>query len=458
MIPSNVEPISITSIRGKDVGPTVEWFDQHKQSFYLLGWSYLRNQQQMEELFYRSILKVHKDLPRFKSETSFELWVTSIFITTCRELSEDNSLQATEESVPIQDVFKVFGQLKEYEREVMVLSYVKGFSKEEVAQLLQISIEKVKELLFAGIQSLRKEMGYGSGFNGCKEYHKDYIDYLEKTMDREKKIDFEIHIYHCPDCQEDLDTFQDVMLTMSNLKERMRDFHVPSDFMENIKDRLAEKEKLKKQKIKKRKRVGLVCVSVFALVVGIGFFTGTFTNLYYTWTEDDQQLRAFLQHDLGERLDLEAESEGVKIKIKSAIADDVQTLVFYEIEDTNDDNQYVMDFHDGILVENEYEIMDLANYPRYSPPDLESDVNNEKKNLYHGKISLRPLVTDNGTIQLKITKLHKLIRNASNVGAYEMENKTGEWSFEIPVTKQTSTEYVLDEETEVEGIPVALIS
>ena len=41
------------------------------------------------------------------------------------------------------------------------------------------------------------------------------------------------------------------------------------------------------------------------------------------------------------------------------------------------------------------------------------------------------------------------IRVNENMG-YE----TGEWNFEIPVTKQPSIEYALDEETEVEGIPV----
>jgi hypothetical protein len=35
-----------------------------------------------------------------------------------------------------------------------------------------------------------------------------------------------------------------------------------------------------------------------------------------------------------------------------------------------------------------------------------------------------------------------------------MEYETGEWNFEIPVTKNPSVEYSLDEETEVEGIPV----
>ncbi|MBV7506780.1 DUF4179 domain-containing protein [Bacillus sp. sid0103] len=458
MSPAKIDSISITTLEEKGEESIVDWFDQHKQSFYPLGWSYLRTQQQMEELFYRSIIKVHKELPRFKRETAFETRVTSIFIHTCRELSDNRSLQASEESEPRQDLFKALDQLKEYEKEAIVLTYVKGLSKEEAAHLLQVSVEKMKEHLFSGIQSLKKEMGYGSALNGCKEYHKEYIDYLERAMDRSKKVGFEVHIYHCQECQEDLASFQDVMLTMLNLTERIEDSHVPSDFMENVKARLAEKEMHRQLKNNKRKRMGIVFASVFALLMGIEVFTGSFTNLYYTWTEEDQQLRAFLQQDLGERLNLEAESNGVKIKINSAIADDVQTLVFYEIEDTDEDNQYVMNYDDGVLVENEYEIMSHEANQKYYPPDLQSDVNNEEKNVYQGKISLLPLSKDNGTIKLKITRLQKLIRDSSDrnsLMAYENKDyETGEWNFEIPVTKQPSIEYALDEETKVEGIPV----
>ncbi|MDF2791476.1 MAG: hypothetical protein K0S80_4578, partial [Neobacillus sp.] len=152
MIP-NEEPISITKIKGKGYESLVDWFDLHKQSFYTLGWSYLRNQQQIEELFYRSIIKVHKQLPRFKSETSFETWVTSIFIQTCRELSDGRGLQASKESEAQQELFNTLDQLKENEKEAMVLTYIKGISKEEGAKLLQVSVEKMKELLFSGIQS-----------------------------------------------------------------------------------------------------------------------------------------------------------------------------------------------------------------------------------------------------------------------------------------------------------------
>ncbi|MFJ5715999.1 sigma-70 family RNA polymerase sigma factor [Neobacillus sp. NPDC093127] len=456
MIPVKIDPMSITTISEKGMESIVDWFDQHKQSFYTLGRSYLSNQQQMEELFFRSIIKVQKELPRFKSETSFETWVTSKFIDNCRELSEDRSLQASEESEQHKDLFKALDHLQADEKEALLLTYLKGISQEDTAHLLHISLEKMKALLFSGIQSLRKELGSGP-FNGCKEFHKDYIDYLERALDRSKRIDFEIHIYHCQDCQEDLATFQDVMLTMINLTETMEDFQVPPDFMENVKVRLAEKEKHRQQKKQKRKRMGIVFTSVIALLLGIGYFTGTFTNLYYTWTEDNQELRAFLQQGLGERLNLEAESGGIKIRIKSAIADEFQTLVFYEIEDTAADNQYVMDYHDGVSVKNEYEIMRRETFTKYYPPDLNLDVNN-KANVYQGKLGLLPLSTDNGTIKLKVTRLQKLIHNSPDRNAFragtEMEYEFGDWNFEIPVSKQPSIEYALDEETEIEGIKV----
>lgn len=446
------DPTSITRIKEKDVESIFDWFEQNQRLFYTLGRCYLRHRQQLEEVFYQSIIKVHKELPRFNGETSLDMWITSIFIHICREFSDNSSLQVSEEGEASQDLFRALDQLKEDEKEAVVLTYVKGIPQKEVAHLLQVSVEKVKELLFSGIQSLRKEMGFGSSFNGCKEYHKYYIDYLERNLDRPKKIDFEMHLYHCQNCQEDLGTFQEVMVSLAG---KIEDFHMPAGFMENVKDRLKAKEKQRQKKSKKRKKMGLVFASVCALLIAIEVFTGSFTNLYYTWTEEDEQLRTFLQQGLGKRLNLEAESNGVKIKIKSVIADDIQTLVFYEIEDTDKDNQYIMSYNGGAFVENEYEIMNHKIFPRYSPPDLTSDLNNKKKNVYQGKISLLPLIKDEETIKLNITTLQRLSRDASdqnNITGAEPE--TGEWNFEIPVTKQPLIEYELDQETEVEGMPI----
>lgn len=154
-------------------------------------------------------------------------------------------------------------------------------------------------------------------------------------------------------------------------------------------------------------------------------------------------------------LNLEAESNGVKVKIKSAISDEFQTLIFYEIEDTEADNQYGIMFGDGVFVENEIDLMNTDVYPLNYPPDLESAINKEKKNVYHGKMGLFPIREDNGTIKLVITQLMKLNDASSNPDeVYDGNYKTGEWEFKIPVKKLPTKQFALVEKIEVEGVPM----
>lgn len=350
MILEKMEPISIGAIQEKGIQSVVDWFEGHKEYFYKLGWYFVQNQQQMEELFYQSILKVHKEFPRYKGNLSFKVWVTSIFIRNIRELS---SLPDSEEMDPRREVFAGLDQL---EKDALILTYVTGFTLEETAQILDVSAEKIKPLLFSGIQSARKQLD-GSDYHGCEQFQKHYIDYLEKSMERPAKIEFEIHLYNCRDCQEDLASFQEVAMTRLNHIEGDNDLNVHPQLMENVKKRLSDQKEHRQLKFKIRKKWALGFASIFAFIVAIGFITGAFPKVYYAWTEDDVYLREFLQEGFGQRLNLEAESDGVKVKIKGVVADDIQTLVFYEIHDMEEDKQFFMTFEDGLAVVNEFDIM-----------------------------------------------------------------------------------------------------
>ncbi|WP_051348748.1 DUF4179 domain-containing protein [Peribacillus kribbensis] len=455
MIPAKADSVSILDMRQKGVDAILEWLELHP-SFYALGWCYLGNQPQVEELFYQAILKVQKKLPRFKNHTSFETWVTSIFIHICRELSQSRSPGVSKE-IEYDPYLKALNRLEETEKEVLLLTYVRGIPRVEGAQVLSLCAEQMKELSFSGIQSLNKEMGEGAAFNGCREYQKDYIHYLERTMDRPQKIEFEKHIYHCPGCQEDLGSFQEVMLY---LMDRVDHILVPAGFIENIKKRLIERGRGKQRKNKHRTKAGLLITGVFAFLIGTGYFTGAFSFLYYKWSEDNPELRASLQQGIGERLNLKAKSKGIIIKIKGVIADDFQTIVYYEIEDTKKDHQYALNFDEGVRVENGYKIMKSDDSPRIYPPDFKRDLNIKEKNVYDGKISLPPLAKDQGTIKLQVTKLLKLSRNSSNQldsRMYEdLKPKVGKWDFTIPVTKQPSIEYAVNKKRNIEGITVLI--
>lgn len=450
MILEKMEPISIAAIQEKGIQSVVDWFEGHKEYFYKLGWYFVQDQQQMEELFYQSILKVHKEFSRYKGNLSFKMWVTSIFIRNMRELS---NLPDSEDREPRLDVFAGLDQL---EKEALILTYAAGFTLEETAQILDVPAEKIKQLLFSGIRSVRNQLD-GSDYHGCEKFQKHYIDYLEKSMERPAKIEFEIHLYNCRECQEDLASFQEVAMTRLNHIEGDHDLTVHPQLMENVKKRLSDQKEHRQLKFKIRKKWALGFASAFAFIMAIGFITGAFPKVYYAWTEDDVHLRAFLQEGFGQRLNLEAESDGVKVKIKGVVADDIQTLVFYEIHDMEEDKQYFMTFEDGLAVVNEFDIMKRETYPRYSIPDVEAEMNKKEKNVFYGKVALRPLEEDQGDIKLRITKIQRLTDNPSLAfGFTSGDYKTGEWSFEFPVTKQPSMEYEINEQRELEGVAVRL--
>jgi hypothetical protein len=164
-------------------------------------------------------------------------------------------------------------------------------------------------------------------------------------------------------------------------------------------------------------------------------------------------------------LNLEAEYNGVKIKIRTAVADDYQTVLYYEVENSNDENnRYTINMFEGFTVQNEQDVFDLQAEPispfRFGEPTLEKN----EKNVFSGKLSLLPISSESGTIKLKVSKLLKVDENPSNpeqtlYKTYynnNIETFDGEWSFEIPVTKHASVEHVVKETFEVGGIPLTI--
>ena len=446
MVKMEIDPV-LASVPGDGgLESVIAWFEREMHSFYALGRVYFEGQQEIEDAFYRSIIRVHDESYKRKKGQS----ATSVFLKYCQETSNQSL------SIDGNDTFNAFHHLEAAVKEAVALVYVKGCSQEEAAHVLEITVDEVKSRLFRGVRTLREKLGYGVGFKGCHDYQMHYLDYLGRTMNRPEKVDFEIHIYHCQQCQEDLASFQEVTLSLAGMAANIE---LPSGFMDRVKRRLHEREAQREKRRKKRKSIWLSIAGVFALLVCTGFVTGGFASLYYSYTEEDEQLRAFLQHDLGERLNLEAESNGVKITIKSVVADDVQTLVFYEIEDMKNDNRYMMNGYEGINIENERDVMSMDENSRYySPPIDQDEIHNEEKNVYKGKMSLLPVTVDKGTIKLNVARLMQLQQDGKEgiFGGGEMKFAEGEWNFEIPFEKQASRVHKLDKEVEVAGIPIRL--
>ncbi|MHC8521173.1 DUF4179 domain-containing protein [Rossellomorea sp. H39__3] len=361
-----------------------------------------------------------------------------------------------------EEIPSVISRMNESEREAVLLVYGAGLSIGAVSSVMKKPEDEVKEDLLRGIRFIREH----PDVEGCPEYHRLYVDYLERSIERTEKVAFEMHIHQCPGCQEDLATFQETLL---ELREFFEQSQVPEGFRLKLDGRIDTELETRKKKNKKRKRTGIIALIAAFLLLFTGFVTDGFASIYYTYADwkndEDLLLREFYQSGIGERLNLTAEDNGVKITIKTAIADEIQTLVYYEIEDMEKDRRLMVDTENGFTIENQIDFLNGEGRGIFMEEGKSEEGNVEEKNIHKGSFSLPPIVDDveDPLIKLSFTQLIAMspdMKSTMEVYATnameEMEMTRGDWEFEIPVEKNKSRVLKLNQEVEVEGLPVRL--
>ena len=438
MIITETDPILLKKLKQKNMDSIIDWFEQRKLSLYKLASIYIGNTEDIQETFYNVMVKLQAEKNKKKKQASFENWVVSLFIKECKL----KNMQVTVESV--------LDKLNEISKDVLALTYILGHNLEQVADILEIPVETVKVHLHKGIRIL------SGGEEG--HYQEKYIDYLSRTLDRPSKIDFEIHLHSCEICQSGLTVFQ---ATIYSLIEEADAIEVPSHFFDDVKTRLIEIEGFKKRKKQKRTKISIGIASSLVLLLLIGYVTNGFAYMYYSWLDlrdqEDEQLLAYLKSGIGEPLNLVQESNGIKVTIKSAIADDFQTLIYYEVENLENSEQYGINFWNGVFVEEEMNTFDQQAIPINHLPvqALESE-----GDVFKGILSLLPVSSETKTIKLNLSKLQKMEKNAENFEWIDVYGEgsffPGEWNFEIPVKKKESFEHVVHKKFKVDGFPVEI--
>ncbi|MEH7237534.1 DUF4179 domain-containing protein [Bacillus sp. JJ1562] len=423
MIIAETDPVLIKMIRERDMEAIINWFEQRKDGFYKLAWTYLENLMDIQDVFYHVMLRVQTDIRKQKKNHDFDKWVISLFVEECKKRRLIEDLDDT-----------------------LVLTYVLGLSQQEIAVILEISVESVKDRLYKEILSL-------SGAEGA-HYQEKFIDYLSRSLDRSEKIELEIHLHTCPTCQKSLADFQNTIYSLIDGAEAIV---VPQEYLDQVITELMKIEENKRKKKKKRTTIGVGVASSLFLLLLIGYVTNGFAYMYYSWLDwrdkEDEQLLAYLKNGIGEPLNLVKESNGIKITIKSAIGDEFQTLIYYEVENLKGEEQYGINFWNGVFVEDEVKIFDQLAVPINHLPvnPLESE-----EDIFKGTISLLPISSNTETIKLNIAKLQKMEKDAGKMGWIDFYGDgafaSGEWNFEIPVKKQASIEHAVEKTFTVDGL------
>jgi RNA polymerase sigma-70 factor (ECF subfamily) len=155
----------LKKIKKQDMNALFDWFDERESKFYKIGWAYLKNHHDVEDVFHNTIIKVHDKIGQLKEDRYFETWVTSIFINECRAIYRKrkqqvmNSPRETTDSSPLEttvEVLEDLDQLDEIHKEIILLKYLQGYSQKEIALILKLPVGTVKSRLYRGLIMLRK--------------------------------------------------------------------------------------------------------------------------------------------------------------------------------------------------------------------------------------------------------------------------------------------------------------
>ncbi|WP_243458063.1 RNA polymerase sigma factor [Sporosarcina sp. Te-1] len=157
--------IYLKRIKKQDMQAILDWFEERQSKFYKIGWAYLKDYHDVEDVFHNTVLKVHENIGQLKQDHYFETWVTSIFINECRAIYRRKNKQVVEsppdraDERPIEhrlELMESLDQLDSQHKEVILLKYIQGYSQKEIADIINVPVGTVKSRLYRGLTMLRK--------------------------------------------------------------------------------------------------------------------------------------------------------------------------------------------------------------------------------------------------------------------------------------------------------------
>jgi len=156
---------------------------------------YARNYDDASEILQESFIKVFKNLGSFEGRSSFDTWMNRIFINTaisyCRKhYNFDNTISLNDGSTNLEnelsnigdtvnidakDALRFMAKLPEKCRIVMNLFAIEGYSHEEIAEQMEITVGTSKSQLFRARMLLKKMLINDNYFNESNEQYRQVI-------------------------------------------------------------------------------------------------------------------------------------------------------------------------------------------------------------------------------------------------------------------------------------------
>lgn len=163
----NIEMLVIKSKKG-DISAFMELLKEKQELFYKISFTYTNNPHDAEDCLSEASIKGFEKIKQLKKEDKFYSWFTSILINICRQqFREKRNISSEEELNEVRDMFSynsiedkiiiesLLDKLKEDEREILVLRYLKDYSIAQVATIMDIPVNTIKTKIYRSLNFLR---------------------------------------------------------------------------------------------------------------------------------------------------------------------------------------------------------------------------------------------------------------------------------------------------------------
>lgn len=168
-----------------------EIINKYKKLVYNHSRSFLRNDQEAEDVSQEIFISIFNNLKKFRGDSKFSTWVYRITVNMCKnklkqmkrqraQISDDvfeneygeleqklNNIKEKEEKEPDNlfareslksAILKRVDELTEEQKSVIMLRDVDGLSYEEVSLVMKLSVSAVKSKLFRARENLREKL------------------------------------------------------------------------------------------------------------------------------------------------------------------------------------------------------------------------------------------------------------------------------------------------------------
>ncbi|SDK35849.1 protein of unknown function [Sediminibacillus albus] len=175
---------------------------------------------------------------------------------------------------------------------------------------------------------------------------------------------------------------------------------------------------------------------------------------------DDESLEEIRKYGLGNSLNLKQEDNGIEVTITHVIADDIQTLVYYEVEDLQQDRLLRVDHAVPPKVSSERGVFDTSQASGQLIHSFKDQMD-QPEGKYRGRIGLAPVKESEGSFELKVEGLTEVVKN-DEMGMMQPEDfkrsipVEGEWKFSITAKKEEIIEKPVNLQTKINGSQVKI--